>query len=80
MAATNLSKALDPALTRPGRFDRHVAVPMPDVSGRLEIIQHFLKVGLQTHCPVVGGPQHAFGQCTCSTCMGACELDMYGRL
>ena len=71
MAATNLSKALDPALTRPGRFDRHVAVPMPDVSGRLEIIQHFLKVGLQTHCPVVDGPQQAPGKFACLTCVDA---------
>jgi len=43
MAATNLPETLDPALTRPGRFDRHVAVPMPDVSGRLAILQHYMK-------------------------------------
>ncbi|CAG9463370.1 unnamed protein product [Pedinophyceae sp. YPF-701] len=43
MAATNLAESLDPALTRPGRFDRHVSVPLPDVAGRLEIIKHYLK-------------------------------------
>ncbi|KAL3155675.1 hypothetical protein ABBQ32_012702 [Trebouxia sp. C0010 RCD-2024] len=43
MAATNLQETLDPALTRPGRFDRRVAVPMPDVRGRLEILEHYLK-------------------------------------
>lgn len=39
MAASNLVKTLDPALIRPGRFDRHVAVSAPDKSGRLEILQ-----------------------------------------
>lgn len=39
-----LQETLDPALTRPGRFDRKVAVPMPDVRGRLEILEHYLKV------------------------------------
>lgn len=44
MAATNMHESLDPALTRPGRFDRHVAVPLPDVRGRLEILTYYLKV------------------------------------
>ncbi len=44
IAATNLQQKLDPALTRPGRFDRQVAVPLPDVKGRLEIIQYYLQV------------------------------------
>ena len=43
MAATNLEKSLDAALTRAGRFDRHVTVPLPDVKGRTEIIDHYLK-------------------------------------
>jgi len=43
MAATNLPETLDPALTRPGRFDRHVAVPMPDVAGRLDILKYYMK-------------------------------------
>ena len=34
MAATNLPEVLDPALTRPGRFDRSVVVEVPDVKGR----------------------------------------------
>ncbi|KAK9863945.1 hypothetical protein WJX84_008380 [Apatococcus fuscideae] len=42
MAATNIEESLDPALTRPGRFDRHVAVPLPDVKGRREILSHYL--------------------------------------
>src|SRR5206468_2909364 len=37
IAATNRVDVLDPALTRPGRFDRQIAVPLPDVKGRLEI-------------------------------------------
>ncbi|CAL1391003.1 unnamed protein product [Linum trigynum] len=43
MAATNLPDILDPALTRPGRFDRHIVVPNPDVRGRQEILELYLK-------------------------------------
>ncbi|HEX8323292.1 MAG TPA: ATP-dependent zinc metalloprotease FtsH [Tepidisphaeraceae bacterium] len=46
-AATNRVDVLDPALTRPGRFDRQVHVPLPDVKGRLEILKvHSRKVKL----------------------------------
>jgi ATP-dependent metalloprotease len=40
IGATNLPNALDKALTRPGRFDRHVHVDLPDVRGRLAILKH----------------------------------------
>jgi cell division protease FtsH len=47
MAATNRSDILDSALTRPGRFDRQVVVPLPDLKGRLEILGvHAKKVKL----------------------------------
>ena len=47
VAATNRPDVLDPALTRPGRFDRQIAVPLPDVKGRLEILMvHAKKVKL----------------------------------
>jgi cell division protease FtsH len=39
IAATNRPDVLDPALLRPGRFDRQVIVPQPDVKGRLEILK-----------------------------------------
>ena len=39
LAATNRPDVLDPALLRPGRFDRQVVVPQPDVRGRLEILK-----------------------------------------
>lgn len=47
MAATNRPETLDPALLRPGRFDRHVLVDRPDVLGREKILQvHVAKVTL----------------------------------
>jgi cell division protease FtsH len=47
LAATNRADVLDPALLRPGRFDRQVVVDLPDVKGREEILQvHSKKVPL----------------------------------
>ena len=47
IAATNRPDVLDPALIRPGRFDRQIQVPLPDVAGRLEILKvHSKKVKL----------------------------------
>ncbi|KAH0830563.1 ATP-dependent metallopeptidase Hfl [Lanmaoa asiatica] len=43
IAATNFPQSLDPALTRPGRFDRHIAVPLPDIRGRIQLLIHFMK-------------------------------------
>ncbi len=39
VAATNRADVLDPALTRPGRFDRQIHVPLPDIKGRAEIFK-----------------------------------------
>lgn len=39
IAATNIPNALDPALRRPGRFDREIAIPIPDRYGRLDILE-----------------------------------------
>jgi cell division protease FtsH len=45
IAATNRPDVLDPALMRPGRFDRQVVVPLPDIRGREQILQvHMRKV------------------------------------
>ncbi|MEO0514052.1 MAG: ATP-dependent zinc metalloprotease FtsH [Planctomycetota bacterium] len=47
MASTNRADVLDPALTRPGRFDRQVHVSLPDIKGRMEILKvHARKIKL----------------------------------
>ena len=47
VAATNRPDVLDPALLRPGRFDRQVVVPRPDIDGRVKILEvHMRKVPL----------------------------------
>ena len=47
LAATNRPDVLDPALLRPGRFDRQIVVPLPDVKGREKILEvHMRKVPL----------------------------------
>ncbi|ACI20695.1 MULTISPECIES: ATP-dependent zinc metalloprotease FtsH [Thermodesulfovibrio] len=49
LAATNRPDVLDPALLRPGRFDRQIVVPLPDVKGRLEILKvHTKKILLNS--------------------------------
>ncbi len=49
LAATNRPEALDPALLRPGRFDRRVPVELPDLKGREEILKvHARKVRLES--------------------------------
>ena len=48
MAATNRPETLDPALVRPGRFDRNVTVDRPDIGGREQILRvHARKVALE---------------------------------
>lgn len=50
LAATNRPESLDPALTRPGRFDRRVPVELPDLKGREEILRvHGKKIKLENN-------------------------------
>ncbi len=53
MAATNRPDVLDPALLRPGRFDRQVVVPNPDINGREKILSvHMKKIPMATDVDV----------------------------
>ena len=54
IAATNRPDVLDPALMRPGRFDRQVVVPLPDIRGREQILNvHMRKVPLAPDVNVI---------------------------
>ncbi|KTC94437.1 cell division protease ftsH [Legionella erythra] len=54
VSATNRPDVLDPALLRPGRFDRQVVVPLPDIRGREQILKvHLQKVPLEKHVEIL---------------------------
>ncbi|OJY55014.1 MAG: ATP-dependent metalloprotease, partial [Legionella sp. 40-6] len=54
VAATNRPDVLDPALLRPGRFDRQVVVPLPDIRGREQILRvHLQKVPVESNIEVM---------------------------
>ncbi len=56
IAATNRPDVLDPALLRPGRFDRQVSVPMPDLKGREQILRvhsKIIKLGKEVDMTVI---------------------------
>ncbi|AWN72675.1 ATP-dependent zinc metalloprotease FtsH [Legionella anisa] len=54
VAATNRPDVLDPALLRPGRFDRQVVVPLPDIRGREQILRvHLQKVPVENNVDIM---------------------------
>ncbi len=55
IAATNRADGLDPALLRPGRFDRRVTFELPTKAGRLTLLDHFLKT--KAHTPELDEPE-----------------------
>ena len=66
LAATNRPESLDPALTRPGRFDRRVPVELPDLQGREDILKVHakkIKVALSTLIRLIGPPTDADDFC-----------------
>jgi len=56
IAATNRADSLDPALLRPGRFDRRLVFDLPDKSGRRELVDHFL--GRKSHEPILDDEEY----------------------
>lgn len=55
MAATNRIDMLDPALLRPGRFDRIIQIPLPDAGARLEILKiHTSRMSLSRNVDLAG--------------------------
>ncbi|MDQ6617272.1 MAG: ATP-dependent zinc metalloprotease FtsH [Actinomycetota bacterium] len=64
MAATNRPDILDPALLRPGRFDRHITVERPDLSGRLAILRVHARgkrfADAETDLPVIAAATSGF--------------------
>ncbi len=55
IAATNRADSLDPALLRPGRFDRRITFEMPAKAGRRELVDHFLAT--KAHAPEMDAPE-----------------------
>lgn len=43
IGATNIPEALDPAITRPGRFDKIIHLTAPDLKGRIDILDYYIK-------------------------------------
>ena len=63
LAATNRPEALDPALTRPGRFDRRVPVELPDLQGREAILKvHAKKVAMDDHIDYTADGAYGFAE------------------
>src|SRR5919206_1811865 len=63
MAATNRPNAIDPALRRPGRFDREIEIKVPDKRGRLEILQihsHNMPLGSDVDLEKIAAVTHGF--------------------
>lgn len=62
LAATNRPEILDPALTRPGRFDRRIPVELPDLAGRIAILKvHAKKVKLASNVDLAHAARAAVG-------------------
>lgn len=77
LAATNRPESLDPALTRPGRFDRRVPVELPDLKGRDEILKvHARKIKVAPNLDYVQIARMASGA---SGLQAVCDSGGFGR-
>jgi transitional endoplasmic reticulum ATPase len=83
IAATNLPDQLDPALRRPGRFDREIVIPVPDRDGRLEILEvhtRGMPLAADVDLPLLASRTHGFVGADLAALAREAAMSCLGRL